>query len=268
MKVSAFTIVYNEEKHIERCLKSLDGVVDEIVLVHDGECNDDTLEIAKKYKARIFIQEHKGMREFHQVFALEQCKHEWVLQIDADEFLSKDLRSNLHKLIQKDDVDAYAFVWPLWDGKRYFTKNFPFKKALFRKSKMYYFSFPGKDSGSYGHLENSKYLLEHRPTYNNYTLKSFRNKWMKWIKVHAEFFYHKEYEQYNCNEEIITEYKNKITMQKKYAKPILTPLWMIQSIVMAMFRHGYWKSLKTWKVAFLQGLYGFYLCIYIWGYRR
>lgn len=268
MKISAFIVAYNEEKHIERCLKSLADVVDEIVLIHDGECSDNTLEIAKKYKAHIYIQEHKGMREFHQVFALNQCKHEWILQIDADEFLSSDLKNNLRNLVQKDNIDAYAFVWPLWDGKGYFTKDFPYKKVLFRKSKMYYFSFPGKDPNTYGSLENAKYILEHRPIYNNYTLKSFKNKWLKWIKVHARFFYYKEYGQYNCNKEIIAEYQNKIELQKKYAKPILAPLWMVQSIVVSMLRHGYWKSLKTWKVAFLQGLYGFYLCIYIWKYHK
>src|SRR5690606_3667949 len=96
----------------------------------------------------------------------------------------------------------------------------------------------------------------------------FKDKWLKWIKVHAAFFYRGEYEQYNCTEDVIVQYKNKIEKQKKYAKPLLAPAWMIQSIVMSMFRHGYWKSLKIWKVSFLQGLYGFDLCLYIWKYRK
>lgn len=44
--ISACLVVRNEEAVIERCLESLAGVVDEIVLVHDGECEDRTLEIA------------------------------------------------------------------------------------------------------------------------------------------------------------------------------------------------------------------------------
>ena len=43
--VSACLVVRNEGKMIDRCLRSLAAVADEIVLVHDGECEDDTLEI-------------------------------------------------------------------------------------------------------------------------------------------------------------------------------------------------------------------------------
>lgn len=268
MKISAFLIVFNEEKHIERCLKSIDGVVDEIILIHDGECSDNSLKIAQKFNAKIYIREHRGMREFHQVFAIEQCGHEWILQIDADEFLSRSLRNNLSKLINNKDVDAYSFVWPIWDGDKYLTNEYPHKKILFRKKNMYYFSFPGKDPGTYGNLIESKLVLEHQPTYNNYTLEKFRNKWKKWINVHAKFFYNKNYEHYNCNTEILDKFYESIKKQKKYAYPFLAPTWMLQSILVSLIRHSYWKSIKTWKISFLQGLYGFYLCLYIWKYRK
>lgn len=268
MKISAFTIVFNEEKHIERCLKSLTGVIDEIVLVHDGECNDKTLEIAKKYNAKILVREHMGMMEFHKKFAIESCKNEWVLQIDADEFLSKELQKQIRKLVMDDSADAYAFVWQLWNGKKYFTHKSPYKNVLFRKSKMYYFCFPHVECNTYGKLKKSNLLIEHRPFYNNYTLNSFRRKWLKWIKVHAKFFYRDKFDTYNCDERVLIKFQESIDKQKKYANPVLAPLWMIQSIVVSMLRHGYWKSFSTWKVALLQGLYGYYLCIYIWKYRK
>ena len=47
--ISAYLVVYHEEKVIERCLKSLVGVVNEIIVIHDGPCLDKTMEIAKKY---------------------------------------------------------------------------------------------------------------------------------------------------------------------------------------------------------------------------
>ncbi|HRO64788.1 MAG TPA: glycosyltransferase, partial [Candidatus Dojkabacteria bacterium] len=108
MKISAFLVIYNEEKHIERSLGSLKDVVDEIVVVHDGECTDRSLEIAKDFGAKIFVQEHRGMREFHQVFAINQCKYDWILQIDADEFLSPEMKKNLRNLIENKDIDAYS----------------------------------------------------------------------------------------------------------------------------------------------------------------
>lgn len=268
MKISAFIVAYNEERHIERCLKSLVSAVDEIILVHDGECRDKTLEIAKRYKVKTFVEQHKGLRELHQIFALKQCKYEWVLQIDADEFLSKELHQQIKKLVQDKDVDGYSFVWKLWDGKKYITQNTPHKNILFRKSKMYYFAFPGKDSGTYGNLLKSSLVLEHKPLYNNYTLNKFNTKWKKWIKVHAQFFYNQKFEHYNCTPEILESFNQSIVKQKKYAKPYFAPAWILQSIVVSMFRHNYWKSFRTWKVAFLQGLYGFYLCLYIWKYRK
>lgn len=268
MSISAFLVVYNEEKHIERCLNSLKGVVDEIIVIHDGECIDNSLKIAKKFGAKIFIQEHKGMREFHQIFALKQCESEWILQIDADEFLSVELKKELRNLIKVKKVDAYSFVWPLWNGVKYITDKFPHKKVLFRKSKMYYFSFPGKDPGTYGVTKESNLVLNHQPMYNNYTLEVFNSKWRKWIKVHSKFFYKDTFETFNCTNEVMNQFRDKIRKQKRYAKPILAPIWMIQSIIVAMFRHQYWKSLHTWNVAFLQGLYGYYLCLNIWKYRK
>lgn len=268
MKISAFIIAYNEEKHIEKCLRSLDGVVDEIVLVHDGECKDNTLKIAKKYKARTFISEHKGFAELNTIFAIEQCRYDWVLQQDADEFLSEGLRNNLRNLIQNEDIDAYSFVWPIWDGSKYLTKDYPYKGFLFRKSKLYYFAFPGKGMNTYGQVVKSEYIVEHQPLYNNYTLKTFNTKWKRWIKVHAKFFYNKKFDSYNCSQEILEKIYKNIEDHKKYAKPVLAPAWMFQSILVSMFKHKYWKSPKTWKLPFYQGLYGFYLCLYIWKYGK
>src|SRR5947209_4203128 len=61
--ISACLVVHDEEKLIERCLASLDGVVDEIVLVHDGPCTDRTLDIARGYGARVFERPRHGEAE-------------------------------------------------------------------------------------------------------------------------------------------------------------------------------------------------------------
>ena len=56
--ISACLVVYNEEKSIQCCLESLRPVVNEIIIVHDGECNDKTLEIARKFTKHIYFQPH------------------------------------------------------------------------------------------------------------------------------------------------------------------------------------------------------------------
>jgi len=76
--ISACLVVRNEEAVIERCLHSLAGVVDEIVLIHDGECTDRTLEIAERFGARITVADHAGGNEPHLPFAFALATGEWL----------------------------------------------------------------------------------------------------------------------------------------------------------------------------------------------
>lgn len=262
-KISAYIVAYNEEKHIERCLQSLDNVADEIILVHDGKCTDQTLEIAKKYNCKIFEKEHRGMGEFHRVFAIEQCSNEWVLQMDADEYLSQALQKEITSLTETV-IDAYSFLWPIWNEREYITRDFPHKRVLFRKSKMYYFTFPGADPQTYGKSEISNLLLEHKPAYDNFTLKTFHSKWVKWIKVQSEFYFKTDFECYNCNEEVLESFRKSIETQKKFAHVLLAPFWFGYSFVKSFFVRGYGRNFKTWKIAWLQGLFGFYICLNIY----
>ena len=58
-RISACIISFNEEKKIEDCLKSLQPVVDEIIII-DSNSTDKTLEIAKKYTDKIFLHNFHG----------------------------------------------------------------------------------------------------------------------------------------------------------------------------------------------------------------
>lgn len=186
--ISAYLVVYHEEKVIERCLKSLVGVVNEIIVIHDGPCLDKTMEIAKKYTNHVFEKEHKGISELHRIDILQKCHFPWVIQMDADEFLSEELKEKLPTLIKGKEIDAYAFLWKVWNGKKYLTKNFPFKTILFRKEKMGYITFPGRDPFTYGKKKNESLILEHQPNYNNYTIDVFQKKWYPWIKFMLIFW--------------------------------------------------------------------------------
>ena len=163
-KISAFMIAYNEEKLIERALKSLKGIVNEIIVIHDGHCDDNTLKIAKKYTNKIFIPRHKGRAALHLIFALKKCKNDWCLKVDADEFLSEKLKKNINRLAQNKNASAYTFKWLIWDGKKYVTKNWPRKKSMFRKSSCSFIQFPGWDEPrTIGETIQTDYLLQHRP---------------------------------------------------------------------------------------------------------
>lgn len=107
MKISAVVLTKNEEKNIEKCLKSLDFC--EEILIIDDHSTDKTLEVIKNYKVKIFKRKlHRNFAE-QRNFGLGKASNEWVLFIDADEEISKDLRNEISNLdtIQVSEIDAF-----------------------------------------------------------------------------------------------------------------------------------------------------------------
>jgi glycosyltransferase involved in cell wall biosynthesis len=91
--ISAVIICRDEEAKIERALRSVDNVADEIVVVDSGS-RDRTLDICKRYSSRIFEHEWQGYRAQKQ-YATDQAAYDWILSLDADEEVSAGLRSEL-----------------------------------------------------------------------------------------------------------------------------------------------------------------------------
>ena len=103
--LSAVIITFNEEKNIERCLTSLAGVVDEIIVV-DSFSTDRTKEICLSFGAR-FI-EHKFEGHIQQKnWAKEQALHSLVLSLDADEALDETLRKSILQIKTNPQKHGY-----------------------------------------------------------------------------------------------------------------------------------------------------------------
>ncbi len=107
MKISAVIITYNEEKNIGRCLKSLEGVADEIVIL-DSYSSDKTEEICKKYKAKFYQNVFYGHIE-QKNEAIKYAKYKYVLSLDADEALSKSLKKSIIEAKKNFFNDGYIF---------------------------------------------------------------------------------------------------------------------------------------------------------------
>ncbi len=125
--VSGCVITYNNEKTIKNCLNSLRGCVDEIIIV-DGYSRDKTVKICKTYTKKIYFCKEK--RNFAKIrnFALSKATGDWILFIDADEVLSKELREFLlrRSFIYNDKYDAYAFSrrkYALFKGKKLWIRH-------------------------------------------------------------------------------------------------------------------------------------------------
>jgi glycosyltransferase involved in cell wall biosynthesis len=184
--VSACLVVRNEEAVIERCLQSLSGVVDEIVLVHDGECEDRTLEIGARYGCRIHVRPLSGHAEATTIFAFEEARGEWIMSLDADEYLSDALRGALRGLVCDDGVNGYELLWRMWDGTRYITENGPYKLALFRRACVHVLGIHHSAEQVDPPVRRVELQLEHRPAYNNFALRTVLTKWRRSAKIHAE----------------------------------------------------------------------------------
>jgi glycosyltransferase involved in cell wall biosynthesis len=186
--VSACLVVRNEEAVIERCLESIEDVVDEIVLVHDGECEDGTLEIAERHGCKIHMRPLVGHAEASTVFAFAQARGEWILSLDADEYLSEPLRAGLRALLDEQGVNGYELLWRMWDGRRYITDNGPFKLALFRRSSVHLLGMIHGIERVDPPIRRVDLQLEHRPTYNNFAAWTVLTKWRRWAQINASEF--------------------------------------------------------------------------------
>ncbi len=99
-KLSAVIISFNEEEKIERCIKSLQQVADEI-LVLDSFSTDRTQQIVKSLNARLEVHKFHGYIEQKNI-ALSLATYNNIISLDADEVLSPELQQSIQKEKEKD----------------------------------------------------------------------------------------------------------------------------------------------------------------------
>lgn len=94
--ISATIITYNEETNIERCLNSLIGIADEIIVVDSGS-TDATVQTCQRWGCRVSHRQFSGYGSQRQ-WATSLASHTYILAIDADECLSEELRQHIINL--------------------------------------------------------------------------------------------------------------------------------------------------------------------------
>jgi len=92
-KISELIITFNEQEHIGACIRSLQGVVDEVLVV-DSYSTDDTVLISEALGAKVISMKWQGYAETKNVGNLN-ATYAIILSIDADEELSKELRASI-----------------------------------------------------------------------------------------------------------------------------------------------------------------------------
>lgn len=105
VKLSAVIITYNEEKNIELCLQSLQGIVDEIVVL-DSFSTDNTERICRQYGVRFYQHTFDGhIQQKNRALTYATWQH--IIALDADEALSDELRESVLSVKKKFNKAGY-----------------------------------------------------------------------------------------------------------------------------------------------------------------
>ncbi len=107
--ISVCVITFNEEDRIRDCLESVKWA-DEIIVV-DSFSADNTVKICKEYTDNVFLHEWPGYVE-QKNYALNKALNNWVLCLDADERISKELKEEFERELAADVIQHNGFIFP------------------------------------------------------------------------------------------------------------------------------------------------------------
>lgn len=178
--LSVVIATFNEEKNIKRCLESIKDLSSEIIIV-DGGSTDNTVFLAKQFTNSIYKVKNKPMFHANKQYGLEKASKEWTLQLDADEVVTKELKSKIQKIITNNSKVSGYFI----PRKNNFLGKFMTKGGLYPDYVLRLFKtkkghFPQKSvheqievNGETDHLTNP---LLHYPynSVNDYLIKANR----------------------------------------------------------------------------------------------
>ena len=180
MKLSVAIATYNEESCIKRCIDAINDFADEIIVV-DGQSNDKTTKILKEYpKVKVISTTNKPIFHINKQMAIEACKGDWILQLDADEVVTPELKNEILATIDQPTADGY------WINRRnYFLGHFLSKGGIYPDPTIRLYKnglgrLPCKDvheqaeiKGTVGQLK-SDLLHFADPTFSRYLLRNDR----------------------------------------------------------------------------------------------
>jgi glycosyltransferase involved in cell wall biosynthesis len=132
--LSAVVTTFNNAGTLDSCLASL-AFCDEIVVL-DSNSDDATRQIAERHGARIFVEPFKGYG-LQKQSAIDKARHDWILLLDADEFLTEAARPVIERELQAPRAAGYRLPrheWLFWRWPNPGTRP-NWQLRLFRKSR-------------------------------------------------------------------------------------------------------------------------------------
>jgi len=169
IRVSALIFTRNEEKRLKVLLEDIVGIVDEVVII-DACSTDETIDVARKYGARIFETKPLGYVEPCRMFGLSKVSHDYVLYLDCDERLNTNLKATLRQIVNKMHQDGISAIYILRrnyiSSQRWLRHLFypDFQVRIFRKDQVKYMGIIHEQpivSGKTIRLPPEKFWIDH-----------------------------------------------------------------------------------------------------------
>ena len=171
--ISVIVTTYNEQENIASCIESARLLTDDIIVV-DTESTDNTVNIAKKYGATVYHFVHRKYVEPSRDFAINKARSEWVLVLDADERLTKNLVNEIVTTVKITNRTHFKIPRKNFFGKKKWLKYggwYPdfvtrlIKKSVFIKWPANIHSTP-EIKGEIGYLKNPLIHYSHNSLEN------------------------------------------------------------------------------------------------------
>jgi len=179
--LSVALATYNESSNIKSCLESVKDIATEIIVV-DGSSTDNTAKIAASLGAKVISLPNNTNFHINKQKAIDACKGDWILQLDADERVSSMLSKEIQNLLNSDYAqlaDAYYLKRRNYFLGKWLNKGGAYPDPVIRLFKKGKFSVPQHDVHAVTMVEGAKYLQEDLmhiadPTFSRYLMRSNR----------------------------------------------------------------------------------------------
>lgn len=222
--ISLCMIVKNEADSIERCLRSAEGIADEIILVDTGS-TDETKAIAAKFEARIFDFDWIDNFAAARNYAFAQATEDYILWLDADDIIEQQDREKFLRLKTELDpaVDSVMMSYHLSfdaQGKPTVSSR---RNRLVKRSRNFKWIGPVHEYLAVsGHVLQSDIAITHRKnkTYTDRNLRIYRNRDLAGEEFSARdvYYYANELRDHAFYQEAVAKYEHFLHMKQGWVE--------------------------------------------------
>ena len=126
LPISCFIIAQNESDRITKTIESVNELVDEIIVIDSGS-TDGTQDLVKRLGCKLFYNKWNGFGP-QKRFGEDKARNKWLLNLDADEYLSNQLKAEIRNLFAKKlESNFYSMkvipIYPNWNKPRLFSAH-------------------------------------------------------------------------------------------------------------------------------------------------